>query len=213
MGEMKMTLGLCRNETSGVGAVLECGVWCGGSLLCPPRHAEWVPRQTLRYRERCLAWRYRGTHPLAPGAAMQDELWVSIRDIMSKGKKIEGKSRSWLVESDLELKTNSCFSFNFYFLVESGLFKDIFKDTFDALNFSPNRNNPEHFRFGKLLIITMSCSAFLISSQCYFRTVTILARLNHIFTIAKHVFSKWILNLYLRCLLCQNLYTSSFVIN
>lgn len=82
------------------------------------------------------------------------------------GNKTEGKSRSWLVDSDSELKANRIFSFNFYPLVESGLFKDIFKDTFDALNFSPNRNNPEHFRFGKLLIIIMSCSAFLISSQC-----------------------------------------------
>ena len=38
----------------------------------------------------CLAWRYWDPHPSAPGAAMQDELGVSIRDIMSKGKKLKG---------------------------------------------------------------------------------------------------------------------------
>lgn len=32
--------------------------------------------------------------------------------------------------------------------------------------FFPNRNNPEYLRFGKILIIIMSCNAFLISSQC-----------------------------------------------
>lgn len=121
------------------------------------------------------------------GAAMRGELCVSVRE---QGEKTEGKSGSRLVESGLGLKVNRVFSFNFYSLVESGLFKGVFKDTFDALSFPPNRNNLEHFRFGKLLVIILSCSAFLISSQCWFRLVTTLASLNHIFAIAKHVFSK-----------------------
>lgn len=38
----------------------------------------------------CLAWRYWDTHPWAPRAAMQDELRVSIRDIISMATKLKG---------------------------------------------------------------------------------------------------------------------------
>lgn len=91
-------------------------------------------------------------------------------------KRFGGKSRNWLARSEGELKANALiyslfYLFNyFYSLVECSLFRDVFKDSFDALIFIfiffPNRNNPEYLRFGKILIIIMSCSAFLISSQC-----------------------------------------------
>lgn len=56
-------------------------------------------------------------------------------------KRFGGKSRNWLARSEGELKANALiyslfYLFNyFYSLVECSLFRDVFKDSFDALIF------------------------------------------------------------------------------
>lgn len=89
------------------------GMW-GVPAVLPLAHRAGAlgPLIPANTRESAYIWKgleILGSPSLMPGTALQDELWRQRQGCHKQGEETEGKSRSWLVEGDLELKANGVF--------------------------------------------------------------------------------------------------------